>query len=159
MSKIVGILFITAGSLSVLIGQIRRKRQDLSLLQALIGALRTMEGAIHWKGQTVPRCLQELSKRKYCGIYFQNILKVMESGVTLQNAWKQGFMNLPLEIKSILQQMEWNGDEVHLLGNLQCTIQGLSEHFHREKQMQHNEEKLLIAAIGSVTGMLIIILL
>ncbi len=159
MSKIAGILFIAVGSLSVVIGQIRRKRQELSLLQALIGALRTMEGAIHWKGQTVPCCLQELSERKYCGIYFRNVLKTIESGNALQNAWEKGFMDMPVEVKSILRQMEWGGDETHLLGNLRCTIQGLSEYYHRKKQQQHNEEKLLIAAIGSAAGMLIIILL
>ena len=83
----------------------------------------------------------------------------MESGNTLHDAWQHTFQTFPQDIKAILLAMEWEGDELHLLGTLQYTAQGLSELYHQRQVQRRNENKLLTAAIGSAAGLLILILL
>lgn len=159
MSKAVGAVLIMAGSVYLIANQVRKKRLELDVLQSLIGALRAMEAAIRWKRQAVPECLKELEQRKYCGEYFRKIRTLMESGNTLHDAWQKTFQTFPQDIKAILLAMEWEGDELHLLGTLQYTAQGLSELYHQRQVQRRNENKLLTAAIGSAAGLLILILL
>ena len=159
MSKAIGVICILAGSVYLIIGQVRKKQQELSLQQSLITAMRAIESSIRWKGQVLPICIKEQESRKHCGIYFKKIAQLLESGFTLQSAWENAFQTLPEDTKAVLLQMEWEGDENHLLGNLQCMTQALTVVYGQQKEQQHSEEKLLVAAIGSATGLLIIILL
>lgn len=148
-----------AGSVYLIANQVRKKRLELDVLQSLIGALRAMEAAIRWKRQAVPECLKELEQRKFCGEYFRKIRTLMESGYTLHDAWQQIFQTFPQDIKAILLAMEWEGDELHLLGGLQYAAQGLSALYRQRQAQRRNENKLLTAAIGSAAGLLILILL
>lgn len=159
MSKALGALLILSGSTYLFIRQVTIKRQEISLLISLIGALRVMENAIRWKGQAVPDCLQELQSRKVCGRYFVKCLNLLQSGIALHAAWQRTFQDLPQDINEVLQQMEWVGDERHLIGGLQMVLQGLSELLRQRQTQQRSHEQLLMAAIGSAAGLLIIILL
>lgn len=159
MSKIIGVICIIAGSVYLITGQVRAKKQELLLIQSFMQALHAMESAIRWKGQAVPACLQELKTRKICGSFFQEILHFVESNITLQESWYRTFASLPQDIRHIMYQVEWDGDEARLLGNLQYAAEELNELYRQRQTQWRCEEKLLIAAIGSVAGMLIIILL
>lgn len=159
MSKAAGAVLIMAGSLYLIVSQVQAKRRELAVLQSLIGALRAMESAIRWKRQAVPDCLEALQQRKFCGVYFQKIRCLMESGSTLHSAWQQTFQSFPSESKAILLAMEWEGDEEHLLSALQYAAQELSELYQQRRAQRRNENKLLTAAIGSAAGLLILMLL
>lgn len=159
MSKLAGVICLITGSVYLIAGQVRRKKQELLLIQSFQSALHTVEAAIRWKGQAVPDCLQELKTRKMCGHFFRDILDLMQSGFTLQESWYRAFTSLPQELRHIMQQVEWDGDEMRILGNLQYAAEELSTHFRQRQAQWRSEKKLLIAAIGSAAGMLIIILL
>lgn len=159
MSKMIGVICIIAGSVYLITELVRGKRQEILLIQSFMQALHAMESAIRWKGQAVPACLQELKTRKICGRFFQEILYLMESKFTLQESWYKAFSSLPQDIRHILYQVEWDGDETRLLGNLQYAAEELNELCRQRQTQWRCEEKLLIAAIGSTAGMLIIILL
>lgn len=159
MSKAAGAVLIMAGSIYFIANQVRKRRMELQVLLSLIGALRAMEAAIRWKRQAVPECLKELEERKYCGEYFRKIRTLMESGSTLHDAWQHTFQTFPQEINTLLLAMEWEGDEIHLLGGLQYAAQGLSALYRQRQAQRRNENKLLTAAVGSAAGLLILILL
>lgn len=159
MSKLLGALCILSGSIWAVMTQLRKRRQDSELLQSLIGAIHAMEVSIRWKGQTVPACMKALSSRKICGKYFANILQSLESDIALQSSWKQVFCSIPKEESDILLQMDWDGDETHVIGNLQYISQALTALYEQRQARKHGEIKLLIASVGSAAGLLIILLL
>lgn len=159
MIKLSGVIFIMAGSIFFVKNQLHTKQQKLHLLLSLIQALHTMESAIRWKGQDVPSCLNELQHSEYCGILFQRILDLLKSDYTLQDSWNQCFSSVDNEIYQILRQMDWSGDEIQLLGNLQYISQSLTQLYQQCQATQRNENKLLFASVGSAAGLLIVILL
>lgn len=159
MIKLFGVIFIMAGSAFLVKDQLRKKQEKLHLLLSLIQALHTMESAIRWKGQDVPSCLRELQHSEYCGVIFQNAASLLESGYTLQIAWNQCFSSVDTEIYQILRQMDWSGDEIQLLGNLQYISHSLTQLYQHCQATQQNEKKLLLASVGSAAGLLIVILL
>lgn len=159
MIKLFGVLFIVAGSILLVRNQLTKKRQSLYLILSLIQAFHTMESAIRWKGQDVPSCMCELQDNEHCGYIFQSILKSLKSGNALQSSWDQCFSSVDAETYQILRQMDWSGDEIQLLGNLQYISQSLTQLYQYRQAAQRNENKLLLASVGSAAGLLIVILL
>ena len=159
MSKMIGAVLIIAGGTSIAMQKIESRRRSLQTLQALINALRTIECAIRWKGQTLPECFCIMKKDEYCGKYFGDIHDLLESNQTLQTAWHKAFTNIEKDVRDIILQMDWDGDERHISGNLQYISEGLIRLYSDRRTRKRNEDKLLLAAIGSCTVLLVIILL
>lgn len=136
------------------------ERRKIRLVQALSQALERMGGLIRWQKLPFSRVLQEESRRTPGGEYFQRVKKYMESGMTLQESWRNGFESIPIaEARDLLCRMELSGDARQVMGALHLAAEALRSCGDELAQQQRLKERVFLTAGGCGTMMMIIILI
>ncbi len=158
--KFFGALLILLGGFLSCLYQHRAVRTEICLLRELTAALESMETAIRWQKKPLPRTIMQQCDRPLCGEIFRDVLENMESGTTLQLSWEQSFKrNTASDIAEIMGQVELQGDEQQITGNLRAAAHGLMQLLQEKKAQRQQREKLYMAVVLSGAGLAIIVLI
>lgn len=158
--KLLGAACIACGAVWGCIARYRQLRQRRELVRALTQALAHMETAIRWQRQSMTPLLTELAQRPCCGTYFAEVLEEVGRNIPLQVAWNDAFSSLTdAETADILRGLELTGDETHLLAGLQYAQRRLHQLTERREREDTRDRRLTGAALFSVAGLLMILLI
>ncbi len=158
--KIVGGILLFAATIVVNINDQEERRQMLMFLMEMKSALGDVASQVRWKNLPLPDCMAAQIQRPQAGPLFENALEMMNSGMTLQEAWYRairGVKNAP--VKEMLLYLDWQGDTQRLLGNLGYTQEQLEQIYAQERAANKERRKLVWAVSLSICGMLIIVML
>lgn len=158
--KFFGALLILLGGLLACLYQRRAVRTELCLLRELAAALESMETVIRWQKKPLPQTILQQCRRPLCGKTFENVLGNMKGGSTLQTSWEKAFLeNTAPDVAEVLCQVELQGDEQQITGNL-CAAAHSLERLRQEKETRRQQrEKLYMAVVLSSAGLAIIVLI
>ncbi len=160
MVKLLGCVLLAVGGGMLCVQRIAAQRQEIRLLRDIAAALESIEAAIRWQKLSIPRAIEQQKERKLCGEAFNSILCEMEIGTALHTAWQRTFRErVTEEMAEILCNMEWNGDETQITGNLNYAVQRLQVLASEKHARQPQREKLYIALSASGVGLLAIMLI
>lgn len=160
MSRALGALLILTAAASVLLTLLKRRKQSMALLSALIQDMERIAAAIRWKKQPLPQILEALSAEPYSGAYYRKITEMLKSDIPLHTAWNIAFSQLQSKnAAAVLCGITLHGDEEALLGSLLHAAESLREIEHSRRAAQREETKLYTASVLSGAGMLIILLI
>jgi len=159
-AKIIGVTLMLLSGGSICLRWIIARRQEQRRLLALAGALERMEGAVRWQQLALPRLLEQESEQPVSGEYMKNTLRLLKSGKTLQNAWRQIFSEIkPVEAAEILCRTELRGDAQQITGALRLAAQQLRQLAAQYAQQRGERERVCVAVGVSLTGLLVVLLI
>lgn len=158
--KLLGAALLIAGGCICCWSWIKDKRSQIYLMREFAAALERMEGMIRWQNLPMTRVLEAENVREPCGMYFKNVLTYMNSGSTLQHAWKQAFEPLPNdETGELMCRMDLQGDARQMTGALRLTAQELRTRAAERAAQQQERERLCVAVGGCLTAVVVIVLI
>lgn len=153
---VLGSLLLLGGALWLWLGLVQAQRRQLRLLEELAASLEQMASAIRFRRETLLRLLAAQRQRPLAGPYYGAVL---EEGISLPAAWRQGFAALSGEGGRILRRLEPEGDEQRILGELTWAAGELTELRRGLEQESRQREKLWFAGLFSGAGLLLILLI
>ena len=157
IGKITGAILLALGGGYLCVEQNARGRKEIRLLYELSAALESMEGMIRWEKATLPSAIGRQCGRELCGEFFEEILNLVESGIALQKAWIDTFLQVKT-MEDILCRLEFSGDEIHLTGQLQLAANQLRKRAEQQNAGRAEREKLHIVVCASAVGLITILL-
>ena len=161
MKNLVGCLLICSAALQFCRKEFLARAEEFKLIQELEAALEDIKTAVRWQQLALPDALAEqVKKRIYSGKFFAEVLENMKSEITLQSAWEKVFSGVKTrEVSEILCNIEWAGDQTHLLQQLTCAGERLERFYAERRLIQRETGKIQFAAAFSAAGLLMVLLL
>lgn len=160
VGKLLGGGLVLLGTALLCRAETRTRRQQTERLAELSAALSEMAAGIRSLRRTLPCLLRQQTRRPLCGAYFGAVLKGLESGQPLPDAWADAFRQLePPEAGRVLRDTELTGDEERIVSALTsavCRLDRLADTRRRDRRQQ---ERLLWTAALSGAGLFIILLM
>lgn len=155
-----GALMMTAAAAVLTHGWIRDGRRTIQLAEALAAALERMAGRIRWQNLPLSRVLCEERHSDICGIYFADMCDSMVREQPLHILWYQAFREISdRKTQDILCRVDLRGDGEQVIGSLHLASEELRHYAAALAARQQQNDRLLVAVSGSVTAILIIILI
>ena len=153
MLKLWGAGLITAAGVYGILLRKRENRTRKKQLCQWIELLETMASEIRWHHVSLIEFLQGQ-------LLTSNISTHMKSKFTLQQSWEKTITETgDKAVEQVLQALHFSGDRESLLASIAHTIEQLRDLDNRRGQEAEKQDKIQSAAIFSVTGLLIILLL
>ena len=160
MIRMIGSCLILLAAVLYLLEEKKDRQRQERTVQDLLAAVESIETAIRWEKQTLPDSIAEQEKRKYAGIYFRKISKLLQSNIALQYAWEKSFIQMkPVEISQILCDISLSGDSTFLIDNLSFAATKIREFQAQKRAEQATKQKLKVTAALSGAGAIIVLLL
>lgn len=160
MIRLSGSCLILLAAALYLIEEKKISQKQERTVQDLLAAVESIETAIRWEKQTLPDSIAAQSRRRYAGAYFRDISNMLQSNITLQNAWKNVFSVIePAEISQILCAVSLSGDSTFLIDNLSFAVTRIREFQAQKRAEQATQRKLKVTAALSGAGIIIVLLL
>ncbi len=157
--KLTGAVLVLLGGITVFWSYSRALRRELALIRDLAGALTQLAGEIRWKMIPLPEGIRHLTNRRESGKFFSDIVILLESNTTLQEAWRSEFTTLSPSISDILCAIEWGGDLIRQEGSILYAASQMTELGESKKDALQQREKNCAAAALSAAGLLVMILM
>lgn len=146
--KLIGAALILLGGTVLCVNQTREQRREAALLGELAGALERMETAVRWQKVNLPRLMEEMAEERECEAFFSDVSDGLKRGNTLQISWAAGTEKLPVAAGKILRRIVWQGDEIHLTGQLRFAAESLrrerGEQLGRQQQSRPLRRALVL---------------
>ena len=159
-NKLIGALMLAAAGTLLTGGWIRDRRCTICLAEALASALERMAGRIRWQNMPLPRVLSEECNDDICGMYFLSVCEMLESDLPLHVVWKKAFSLIGSQkVRDILCRVDLRGDAGQVIGALHLAAEELRSNAKTLAMQQQDSERLFVTVCGSVTAILIIILI
>lgn len=136
---------------------IQRRRED-RLLQHMAAALDTMAREIRWKHSSIPNILEVLEKDAVIGKYFKTIREKLNRKIPLQFLWDNEFSSIEMG-QEVLLNIDFCGDERQMVSSLERGAESLRKMLEERKKRKPEQTKLCAAAVLSMAGGLILLLL
>lgn len=154
-----GALLILLGIAVYCGGWIAGKRRELRQIYALAAALERMEGAVRWQQLSMDRIVERELAGDW-GPWFGSVKEKVESGLTLQAAWKETFSEIEPETAATIScRVELQGDASQIMGSLRMAAEQLRKLAAETEAGQGQRERLCVAAGTSLGGLLVILLI
>ena len=151
--KIVGMLCLfSAGVYMIFLIRTEQQKQQRQLEQ-WISQLENLQGEIRWHHVSILNYLvsKELTSK---------ISQYMKTEITLQNSWAKMVDKMnDKDLKNVLINVNFSGDQENLLQNLSYVVQRLKDLRERRAEEIRKTGRILSAAVFSGIGILIILLL
>ena len=156
--KLLGAALLLAAAVWVVVTVLCRQRRQTALLRELAAALDTMAAAIRWQRRPLPEAIAAMERYPMAGVYFHRVVELLESGMTLQQSWRQVFSDLTID-GGVMTSLELSGDEEKLTKGLLYAAGQLKECCRQRRRQQRQTAKLWLAGALSSVGLLIILLI
>ena len=132
MGKLLGALLICGAGAWSLGQKWRQGREEERFFADMAASLEQAESSIRFRRLPMPDILREQAQRTACGWIYSQVIQHMKSGVPLQESWTRSVTDVPYKSpKTILQTLEWSGDEDRICLNLRRTAAQLREEIGR----------------------------
>lgn len=160
MGKLLGALLICGAGAWSLGQKWRQGREEERFYADMAASLEQAESSIRFRRLPVPDILREQARRATCGWIYSQVIQRMKRGVPLQESWTRSVADVPYKSpKTILQALEWSGDEDRICLNLRRTAAQLRETLSQLTSQRNQTQKLSLALTASACGLLVILLL
>ncbi len=150
-------LILLAGGLEFLC-YLQTNRQEKALLRDVISALELLASGVRWRRIPLPVGIDELGSREISGYLFAGVRKNMTGGMTLQEAWRLAFHELPGEAGDVLRHVDLGGDALRVEGELLHCAQALRGLYRERCSAQAERTRLRAALTLCAVGAVIIVL-
>lgn len=145
-------LILAAGLYGILLRKGENETRKKQLWQ-WIELLETMGSEIRWHHVSLSEFLQRQP-------ITNKVSQYMKSKYTLQQSWVKIINDVgDKEIETILKNIRFSGDQEYLLASIVLAIEQLRDLESNRRQKAATQEKIQNAAVFSVAGLLIILLL
>ncbi len=160
IGKLLGALLICGAGAWGLGQKWRQGREEERFIADMAASLEQAEASIRFRRLPVPDLLREQAQRTTCGRLYSDVIQHMKRGVPLQDSWTRSVAAVLYKSpKTILQTLEWIGDEDRICLNLRRTAAQLRETLGQLAAQRKQTQKLSLALTASACGLLVILLL
>ena len=156
--KLIGAACVALAAGSTLRTVFVERRREERLVQHMAAALDTMAREIRWQHRPIPDILDTLKRDGFVGVYFGNILEMLDRKMPLQFAWDNTLSAFPLA-EEVLLRIDLNGDETQMETSFTQGAAALRQLLEERKKQRPEQTKLYAAATLSMAGGLILLLL
>ena len=158
--KLLGALMLIAAGIMLSTRWIGDRRRTIRLAKAMAATLDRMAGRIRWKNMPLPRILAEVCDEEICNEYFGDLCENMKGEIPLHMLWKKEFASIKDErIRDVVCAVDLQGDAGQVIGSLQLAAEELRDYGADLAARQQQNERLIVTVCGSITAMLILILI
>lgn len=163
MMKLAGGLLVLSGGGMIWVFQRRERRHRRDMLAELLWALRQVGEGIRMARTPLPRLLESLASR--CDTEVSALLlaaaEAAGRGEGLTETWRRMIGDLPLSLRDreALRDLDFRGDEAHLIQELSRVVRRLEESVEDWEQRRPEEDKRAAALCFSAAALLVILLI